>query len=219
MINSLLKRLRSDTSRKRSTDDQQIVDISRVIPNYEKPQPYNAQPVTPPQDVPVAQTPPEDLVEVEVQDVLPLANGTHLQEHNISDEQESAFLQAEAAVNALADKHDTWAQADLEALTTAWANACQHADFSEHLQDLSRITHNLKGMAATYGHPAISRIAASLSNLLASGRANTQRALINLHVEACRAAYLEGNSTDGADMVAQSVCAALETQVQRTLQA
>ena len=90
----------------------------------------------------------------------------------------------------------------------------------EHLLEVARVSHNLKGMATTYGHPAVSRLASSLCTLLESGRANDQHALINLHVEACRAAYLEGKaSNEGADQVAQSVCVALETQVKRTLEA
>jgi len=90
---------------------------------------------------------------------------------------------------------------------------------SGHLSEVSRVAHNLKGMATTYGHPSISRLASSLDQLLKAENAGTQHALINLHIEACRAAYIEGSQTEHGDQIAQSVCVALEAQVKRALEA
>lgn len=175
------------------------VDISRVIPGY--------SPVGERDTHEASADLPEtvDLTEMDVQ----------------VDDAESKVMapeeRAEAAVDALSEKHDAWAQSDLAALNGAWAEARVHDDMAGHLNEVRRIAHNLKGIAATYGHPAMSRLASSLCMLLESDRAHNQHALINLHVEACRAAYIEGKSTEAGDQVAQSVCVALETQVKRTI--
>ena len=180
--------------------EEASIDISRVIPDYV---PVADQLVAAASEATAAQVEPQ----AESQQSLPDTEHLPLTE------------KAESAVDALAEQHDAWAQSDLNALNKAWASAREHGDMSGHLNEVRRIAHNLKGMAATYGHPAMSRLASSLCLLLESGRAHNQHALINLHVEACRAAYLEGKKTNGGDHVAQSVCVALETQVKRTINA
>lgn len=212
MINSVFKRLKGDKSGKQVVDQVQTVDISRVIPGYKPPVARDQIAAGARQQAKEESLAPEDYALAEVSiEATPEVN------------HDSASMpieeKAEMAVNALSSKHDAWAQSDLASLTDAWIIARQNSDTRGYLADVTRAAHNLKGMAATYGHPAIARLASSLCHLLGSKHAPDQHALINLHIEACRAAYLEGNPTKGGDAVAQSVCVALETQVRRTLEA
>lgn len=217
MFSKVLKRLSGGKSSKRSQEQEPTVDISRVIPdyqpnfrNYEGAQDESAA-------TPVAEDQP-DLMQSDTDlSAQPVAQDEDIL--NLSQALPDMEDRAEAAIEALSQKHDTWAQNDLDALREAWNAASGNADLDGHLNEVQRTAHNLMGMAKTYGHPAIARLAASLCKLLKSGHANNQHALINLHVEACRAAYFEGTKTDGAEMVAQSVCVALEAQVKRTLEA
>jgi len=199
MSNSIFSRLFGKSDKSKADTAGQTVDITRVIPDFERRDRPSAEP-----EAPVT----GDAVEASSE--LP----STLAETALHPEDK-----AEAAVEALKEKHDAWAQNDLAKLTDAWAEAREHADMSDHLSEVSRVTHNLKGMATTYGHPSISRLATSLDQLLKSENAGTQHALINLHVEACRAAYLEGSQTEHSDQIAQSVCVALEAQVKRALEA
>lgn len=194
-VMSVFSRIFAKKPKNQDLKPAQHVDITRVVPDF-KPTPAGNE-----RGTPISSTPTPERRTPQ----------TTTQPEDL----------AEAAVASLVDKHDAWAKKDLESLKTAWSEAKQKLEMNhEHLLEVARASHNLKGMATTYGHPAVSRLASSLCTLLQSGRANDQHALINLHVEACRAAYLEGKaSNEGADQVAQSVCVALETQVKRTLEA
>ena len=217
MFSKVLKRLSGDKSSKRSNAQEPSVDISRVLPGYKPLPTYTeaqkaaSQPGSAEEEQPdLTQNEADIDAETSRQDKYAL-----ILSHDLPDMED----RAEAAVAALAQKYDTWAQNDLDALRKAWDEARNHADLSDHLNEVLRTAHNLTGMAKTYGHPAMARITASLCTLLKSGQVSHQHALINLHVEACRAAYFEGVKTEGSDTVAQSVCVALETQVKRTLEA
>lgn len=223
MFSKVLKRLSGGKSSKSSPEQAPAIDISRVVPGYQpKFRDYGAaqdeSPATPvAEETPVAEDQP-DLMQGDTDLSLePVAQDEDAL--NLSQALPDMEDRAEAAIAALSQKHDTWAQNDLDALREAWNAASRNAHLDGHLNEVQRTAHNLMGMAKTYGHPAMARLAASLCKLLKSGRANNQLALINLHVEACRAAYFEGTKTDGAEMVAQSVCVALEAQVKRTLEA
>lgn len=199
MSKSIFSRMFRKKSRQQGAVEEVSVDISRVIPGFKHKDRDAAAPET---------------VDASIEDADMMV---------VEEAAEMAFLhpedKAEAAVDALGAKHDTWARNDLQNLSQAWAEARKHSDMSDHLIEVTRVAHNLKGMATTYGHPAISRLATSLTQLLGSAHAGTQHALINLHVEACKAAYIEGTNSEHSDQIAQSVCVALETQVKRTLEA
>ena len=201
MSKSIFKSLFGKKKNVDKVSSEPTVDISRVIPGYT---PVDERIVSPAS---------------ETSDVPPMDVQTEAPELDIeaTSDERAPEERAEAAVDALSEKHDAWAQSDLAALNEAWAEARVHEDMTGQLNEVGRVAHNLKGIAATYGHPAMSRLASSLCTLLESDRAHNQHALINLHVEACRAAYLEGTRTDAGDEVAQSVCVALETQVKRTI--
>lgn len=210
MLSSFFRKLSRQKSRSNDAAEN-AVDLSRVIPDYVSP--FEAGDST-------SATP--DVVEDQSHADLDQAS-VETTAADRSDIDAIAFEdldmegKAEAAVEALASKHDAWANNDLANLTNAWAEIKGHETLEGQLDDLARISHNLKGMAATYGYPAIGRIASSLCNLLESGRASNQHALINLHVEACRAAHLQSDDVGANEKIAQSVCVALETQVSRTI--
>jgi HPt (histidine-containing phosphotransfer) domain-containing protein len=217
MFSKVLQRLSGGKSSKSSVEQEQSVDISRVIPDY-KPQIRDAEHVQPEHKVAPdveAQSEPRSADSGTDTETPPAGGDSLILSQALPDMED----RAEAAIAALSEKHDAWAQNDLDALLEAWNVARNFPDLDGHLNEVQRTAHNLTGMAQTYGHPAMARLAASLCKLLKSGHANHQHALINLHVEACRAAYFEGAKTEGADIVAQSVCVALETQVKRTLEA
>jgi|GEM_PF-2336333 len=200
MSSSIFSRLFGKSDKSKAENAGHTVDISRVIPDFEgRDRPREAQRE--------AQEAPATLEAVSKLSSKPSGTALHPED------------KAEAAVEALKEKHDAWAQNDLTKLTEAWTEARQHTDMSDHLSEVSRVAHNLKGMATTYGHPSVSRLATSLDQLLKSKNAGTQHALINLHIEACRAAYIEGSQTEHSDQIAQSVCVALEAQVKRALEA
>lgn len=193
MIKSLLSRFTNSRGNP-SPDNAPVVDISRVIPGFQAPSQSDT-----PSDAPAV---PSELVEA--------ANDVpHLLTDTLSDED-----RAEEAVASLSEKYDEWLQRDLSQLSDAWTKT--RSDLSS-MGELIRASHDLKGMAGTYGYPAIARIASSLNRLLESTEDASDLALINLHIEACRAAYIERRSNDGSDAIAQSVCAALETQVDRSV--
>lgn len=215
MSTSLLKKLIRRPGRAANSQanaSTPIVDISRVIPGYKSLVEREAElematplaETLPDEDTDLSEpaafeTPPEELVE-QAADALP----------------EDL---AEEAVDALEGLHDEWVKNDLERLVSAW-RAVQDRNFDRaELSALKLAAHDLKGMATTYGHPAISRLAFSLCRLMENGVAAEQSALINLHIEACRAAYIEGGAAEGGDAIAKSVCIALEAQVNRTLTA
>ena len=74
-------------------------------------------------------------------------------------------------------------------------------------------SHNIHGVAGSYGYPAISRLCGSLCTLLNDTHPGENSALINLHIEACRAAFVGVGSGDSAASVADAVCDALEQSV------
>ena len=70
--------------------------------------------------------------------------------------------------------------------------------------------HNLHGASGAYGGGALTRLTGSLHELVSGVEdLHQESALINLHVQACRATSFG----EGADDVADAVCDALEYQV------
>lgn len=111
----------------------------------------------------------------------------------------------------VADDFASWLNDDIEAVQQAY-RALQVAPGSKPAAvSLFKAAHNLRGTARPYGHPEIERLAGSLCQLLEVGHPGPNSlALINLHVEACRAAARGGEAA--ADL-AEAVCTALEDKV------
>lgn len=124
---------------------------------------------------------------------------------------------AEDAVDSLSGQFEAWMRMDLDQLIAAWEVAQKPDASAEQYRAVFTAAHNIKGAANSYGYPAIARLCGSLSRLLTETRPGENAALINLHVEACRAAFNSiGQGSDG-QTVADAVCEALEERVAQKL--
>jgi len=124
---------------------------------------------------------------------------------------------AEEAVDSLSGQFETWMRTDLEQLVSAWQAAQKPGATAENYRAVFTAAHNIKGAANSYGYPAVARLCGSLSRLLTDTRPGENSALINLHVEACRAAFTSiGQGSDG-QTIADAVCEALEERVANKL--
>ncbi|MBD3769289.1 MAG: Hpt domain-containing protein [Rhodobacterales bacterium] len=120
---------------------------------------------------------------------------------------------AEEAVDSLSGQFEAWMRSDLDELVSAWGVAKEAQATAENYRAVFTAAHNIKGAANSYGYPAIARLCGSLSRLLQDTRPGENAALINLHVEACRAAFNSiGQGSDGQS-IADAVCEALEERV------
>jgi hypothetical protein len=126
---------------------------------------------------------------------------------------ESLAADAERAVDNLAEQFEMWMRRDLESLRGTWADAQQPEATAEDYRRLYTAAHNITGAAPSYGFPAVARLSKSLCLLLSQTRAGENAPLINLHVEACRAAIAAGPEGDASHSVADAVCEALERRV------
>ena len=111
---------------------------------------------------------------------------------------------------------ESWKQNDLDLLQTTWQACCDEPADDESADAFRRALHNLHGASGAYGGGALTRLSGSLQELVTSvDDLHTEAALVNLHVQACRAAAF-GDGTS-ADEVADAVCQALEDQVRGRL--
>jgi HPt (histidine-containing phosphotransfer) domain-containing protein len=120
---------------------------------------------------------------------------------------------AERAVENLSEQFEAWMRRDLESLRDRWAEAQSPDATAEDYRRLYTAAHNITGAAPSYGYPAVSRLSRSLCLLLSQTRPGENAPLINLHVEACRAAIAAGPEGDASHSVADAVCDALERRV------
>ena len=120
---------------------------------------------------------------------------------------------AEAAVDAMASQFDAWMEADLHRLMDAWQEAKQAGAMPDAYRTVFMCAHNIRGAAGSYGYPAISRLCGSLCTLLSETHPGENAALINLHIEACRAAFIGAGKGDTSQSMADAVCDALEQSV------
>lgn len=128
-------------------------------------------------------------------------------------ETESLADVAERAVDGLAEQFESWMRRDLESLRDTWADAQKAEATAEDYRRLYTAAHNITGAAPSYGFPAVARLSKSLCLLLSQTRPGENAPLINLHVEACRAAIAAGPEGDASHSVADAVCDALERRV------
>lgn len=119
---------------------------------------------------------------------------------------------AESTIPEQSGDVEAWKKNDLDLLQSSWQKCCAEPQDEAAATEFRQALHNLHGASGAYGGGALTRLSGSL-HLLVSGVDHLQddAALINLHVQACRASAL----TDGAaaDEVADAVCDALEQQV------
>lgn len=121
--------------------------------------------------------------------------------------------QAEEALDALTEEFEGWMRNDLEKMRDAWRIAQKPHANADDYRTLYTCAHNIRGAATSYGYPAVSRLCGSLCTLLSGTRPGENSPLINLHIEACRAAVGAGPQGEGSESIADAVCEALEKRV------
>jgi chemotaxis protein histidine kinase CheA len=132
----------------------------------------------------------------------------------------SALARAEAALKSLSGSFQAWMEEEVEKLETA-RHAAKAAGYTDQaLQDLYSRAHDAKGMGTTYEYPLITRIAAALCRLLETEErraiAAKDYALIEAHVDACRAA-VRGHIKDENHPVGKALAAELDGRVAKVL--
>lgn len=111
---------------------------------------------------------------------------------------------------------DAWKQKDLDLLQSAWEASCAAPDDDALANEFRTALHNLHGASGAYGGGALTRLSGSLHRLVSGlDSLHAETALINLHVQACRATAHGGG--EAAEDMADAVCDALEAQVQARL--
>ncbi len=132
---------------------------------------------------------------------------------HFADETEARAGHAEQALDSLSDQFEAWMRRDLNALRETWAEAQKPGAAPETYRQLYTVAHNITGAAPSYGFPVVSRLSRSLCTLLSQTRPGENAPLINLHVEACRAAIAAGTRGEASHHLADAVCNALEERV------
>jgi chemotaxis protein histidine kinase CheA len=102
---------------------------------------------------------------------------------------DAAVARAEEALKKLSHNFDAWMREEVDKLETAFA-AWSPGSADETAEALYRRAHDIKGLAATYEFPLVTRIAASLCTLIETPelRERADEVLVRAHVEAIRAA-------------------------------
>lgn len=101
-----------------------------------------------------------------------------------------AIERAEKALQNLACEFDDWLNDEITRVEQAWSDGKNLSNREEQLTAVYGASHDLKGLATTYGYPLITRYANSLCRLLATdtSRKVAPGSLIEAHVYACRTA-------------------------------
>jgi len=127
-----------------------------------------------------------------------------------------ALQRADKTLEALGDSMGEWLEADLATVQRTRVAAQADGWSTASLETLAGAAHDLKGMAATYGYPLVTQIAASLCRLIETdaGKAAAQRQpeLVCAHVDAARAAVRDGIKTDSS-AVGRTLLRELERRV------
>ena len=185
MLGKFLKKLDTAKFNRKPAQAVAAPDISRVI--------RSAQATAAPKEMaPADPAPPEPVFVADPQEMV---------------------TQAEEALDALTEEFEGWMRNDLEKMRDAWRVAQKPHATADDYRTLYTCAHNIRGAATSYGYPAVSRLCGSLCDLLSGTRPGENTALINLHIEACRAAVAAGPQGEGSESVAEAVCEALERRV------
>ena len=113
-----------------------------------------------------------------------------------------AFVEAEAAVAELAVSYTLWATQDLARAQAALDKAkVDPARRREHLAEMHRIAHSMKGQGGSFGYPLISRVGQSLCRFvgLDNERGETDFPVIQAHIDAQRLILEKGVRGDGGE--------------------
>lgn len=123
-----------------------------------------------------------------------------------------AIARAEAALEKMSGQFADWINEELNHLLGAWA-AYEKAPSSATKDELHRRSHDLKGLAPTYGYPLVGRICATLCKLTGDehGELSPPDRLLKAHVDAVKAA-VQGKIMGANHPVGLALAAELEAQ-------
>ena len=121
-----------------------------------------------------------------------------------------ALARAEQAMQGLADHFDQWMQDELSRLNAARVRIRIHGYTAETADSLYTCAYELKGLAATYGYPVVSLIAAQLCQLADRPGPTPPLHLLDAHVASIKAAVHAG-VLDVDDPIAKTLLAELQT--------
>ncbi len=108
---------------------------------------------------------------------------------------------------------DIWMKRDLDLLQMSWQDFFNNAQDNDAERVFRSALHNLYGASGAYGGGALTDLTESLQKLLiAEGfDPHSDAALVELHIQACRAAAFEADTTSAE--TTKAVCEALKGQV------
>ena len=131
-----------------------------------------------------------------------------------------AIQRAEKALENLSGEFENWLKDELDRLEAAWTKGRDLSDRENQLNDVYGASHDLKGLATTYGYPLITSYADSLCRLLATEkcRAVAPATLIDAHVQACRTAMRDEIKTSNHGL-GVALATELESQVAKIVPA
>lgn len=95
----------------------------------------------------------------------------------------------------ISERLENWMREDLDALERSWSIFRSHPDDGTAKQNLFVASHNIRGVATSYGYPAVANVCGALSQLV-SGDTDPDMYLLERHIVACRAAYQTIKSTN-----------------------
>jgi hypothetical protein len=126
---------------------------------------------------------------------------------------QDAIARAEAALDKLSDQFGEWINEEAARLSDAWASYEKAPNTPPAKYELHRRSHDLKGLAPTYGYPLVGRICASLCKLTGDeyGDINAPVALLKAHVDAVKAA-VSGKVMGANDPVGLALAGELEAK-------
>ena len=130
----------------------------------------------------------------------------------------AAVKRAETAMETLKEEFSGWIATDIKKLGEAYDAFVATNDLNAR-GDLFRASHDLKGQAATFEFPLISRVASSLSKLIDTLAADEPLPLpiVDAHINAIRVIYRD-KIKDISNLTAITLIEELEGRVRETLE-
>lgn len=131
-----------------------------------------------------------------------------------------AIARAERALENLSHEFQDWLDEEIGRVEAAWEQSKNLSDRENQLTSVYGASHDLKGLATTYGYPLITRYANSLCKLLGTeeARAKAPAQLIEAHVKACRTAMRQ-NIKAPDHPIGVALAVELETQISEYVEA
>ncbi len=129
-----------------------------------------------------------------------------------------AIARAEAELAKMADQFVEWIEEEVKNLNIAWAAFEADPTAETTTKELHRRSHDLKGLAPTYGYPLIGRVCNTLCKLTADdiGDIKIPQALLKAHVDAVKA-MVAGDIKAADHPVGTQLAGELEMQTLKVL--